>query len=287
MRKLDRKLIYISGINAKDFLGGMLSNDVNLLNNHCHSMYTGMFSSKGRYHFDMMVIYYNNGYLIDINELQALDLIKQLMFYKLNLNVDIILLEDPVIYATLDGNLALQDDDIIIADSRLPNLGYRIISFNGVDQVYEDNVNILSHSDYNNLRYTLGILEAGEIKHGAIPFEYGFDELNAISYNKGCYLGQEFTNASKNTLHIRKRVLFAPTYNGDEFHLDDNVLNGNGDIVGSVVYSNKKYVFASIFMAEYYKAQDINQDNDKATFYIKDLALEFKKSAWISTYSLD
>jgi folate-binding protein YgfZ len=40
-----------------------------------------------------------------------------------------------------------------------------------------------------------------------IIMEYGFDELNAIAWNKGCYMGQELTARCRYRGLIKKRLL--------------------------------------------------------------------------------
>ena len=40
----------------------------------------------------------------------------------------------------------------------------------------------------------------------SIILDYGFDTLNAISYTKGCYLGQELISRTKHTGVIRKKI---------------------------------------------------------------------------------
>lgn len=63
----------------------------------------------------------------------------------------------------------------------------------------------VDQDEYAKVRYSLGVAESEDlIKDKSIPLELGFDHLNAISFNKGCYLGQEFTNSCKRVLEVRK-----------------------------------------------------------------------------------
>jgi folate-binding protein YgfZ len=282
-KSLNTKIIYITGLNSKDFLQGILTNDINSVNKNGDSLYCGMFNNKGRYLFDMFVIFYNNGYLINIHEKLAQDFVKQLNFYKLTLDVKIEYLLNAKVYSCLN-QISLQEGDILFKDTRLPNLGYRLISFGGMHHGYEENENILDNKSYDKLRYDLCVLEGDEIKNGAIPFEYGFDELNAISYNKGCYLGQEFTNACKNKLEIRKRVLFANKSIDDEINSNDVVKDNLGNEVASVIFSNNNHVFALFFMKDFVDSLD-NIEGKK--FSINNVNYDFKQATWIKTYSLN
>lgn len=62
------------------------------------------------------------------------------------------------------------------------------------------------YSTYNVLRKCAGIAEGPEIK-GKTPLECNQEFLNAISFRKGCYLGQELTARTNFKGTIRKRVM--------------------------------------------------------------------------------
>jgi folate-binding protein YgfZ len=44
-------------------------------------------------------------------------------------------------------------------------------------------------------------------KEKSFPIEYGAEQLNAISYTKGCYVGQEVVSRTKYQGVIRKSVM--------------------------------------------------------------------------------
>ena len=62
---------------------------------------------------------------------------------------------------------------------------------------------------YDVHRLKLGIPEGGIdlIPEKSILLESGLDELNAISWTKGCYIGQELTTRTKFLGLVRKRLL--------------------------------------------------------------------------------
>jgi folate-binding protein YgfZ len=62
----------------------------------------------------------------------------------------------------------------------------------------------------------------------SIPIEYGAEELNAVSYNKGCYIGQEIVSRTKYLGQVRKKIfkLTAVSHlvgveNGDIIEIND------------------------------------------------------------------
>lgn len=59
---------------------------------------------------------------------------------------------------------------------------------------------------YKMIRYLFGIAEGAETED-LLPLNCNYHLLNSISFNKGCYLGQELTQRTFFTGVIRKRIL--------------------------------------------------------------------------------
>ena len=66
-----------------------------------------------------------------------------------------------------------------------------------------------SPADYDRLRLSLGVPDGSRDLpvEKAILLENGFDELNAIDWNKGCYMGQELTARTRYRGLVRKRLM--------------------------------------------------------------------------------
>ena len=61
---------------------------------------------------------------------------------------------------------------------------------------------------YQIMRIGLGIPDATcDLQQQTILLEAGFDELNGISWDKGCYMGQELTARTKYRGLIKKRLM--------------------------------------------------------------------------------
>lgn len=127
-------------------------------------------------------------------------------------------------------------DLIAVNDPRLSYLGMRIISrtdiFELVKQTLHSFINVDiskgQHSDYILHRYALGVGE-GPRDHpesNCLPLECNADYLNSVSFNKGCYLGQELTARIHHTGVVRKRLM--PIILGDINLKDSRVPLING-----------------------------------------------------------
>jgi len=66
-------------------------------------------------------------------------------------------------------------------------------------------------ADYDALRLSLGVPEFGADFGGEEMFllDVNYDALNAVSYAKGCFVGQEVTSRMKRKGEIRKRTMMA------------------------------------------------------------------------------
>ena len=88
------------------------------------------------------------------------------------------------------GHARLEADGIVFVDPRLAALGGR--AYVGPSALPAETG---TGADYDRLRISLGVPDGSRDLpvEKAILLENGFDELNAIDWDKGCYLGQELT----------------------------------------------------------------------------------------------
>jgi folate-binding protein YgfZ len=93
----------------------------------------------------------------------------------------------------------------------LADLGIRIIlpqdKTQGLFESHE--VKWASFEDYDLHRLKLGVPDGSRdiLVDRGILLECGFDELNAIDWNKGCYMGQELTARTRYRGLVRKRLI--------------------------------------------------------------------------------
>jgi transferase CAF17, mitochondrial len=129
-----------------------------------------------------------------------------------------------VIYGTLDSGANGPPGYIAGLDPRHPSLGLRILQLpeakdNGLpplsdllskqfatDKSSPESNNPTMQGNYALLRRLAGIAEGNEIT-GRIALETNQELLNAVAFDKGCYLGQELTARVYHTGVIRKRIM--------------------------------------------------------------------------------
>jgi folate-binding protein YgfZ len=184
----DRAVIAVSGPEAHAFLQGLVTNDVAKLPQQ--PLYAALLSPQGKILFDFLLFAEGDTVLIDVQKEQRPALVKRLSMYKLRAKVEIAPRNDRIVVAD-DGP----------ADPRLAALGQRSI-------VPADIETVDGADAYHDWRWGLGVPEAADFGSEKIfAMDGGLDELNAISFTKGCYVGQELTARMKHRGTDRKRLL--------------------------------------------------------------------------------
>jgi folate-binding protein YgfZ len=189
-----RTIIEFKGEDAVAFLQGQTTNDMLRLAPGV-SLYTAFLNSQGKFLNDAFAVMIAADHLwLDVEAEHAIELLKKLNMYKLRSKVALALRVDIGVYACFDKP-ALDKDSFVIQDPRAAEMGYRIYSATKKHA----NTDIAA---YDKHRIRLCIPDGARdvpYERGFI-MEYGFDRLNAIDFQKGCYVGQELTAR----MHYRK-----------------------------------------------------------------------------------
>lgn len=219
-----RKVFKIAGEDRYRFLQGLITQDINLLAQGTQpAIYSALLTPTGRFLFDFFIVRANNCLYIISNDAEAL--LKRIQPYKLRLDVNFTPLFDT---HKVYGSLTLVSGELAFQDPRHPEMGYWMIT----DQTLQSN---RAFSEYNHHRFHLGIPESENLeKERSIILEWGFEELNGISFTKGCYMGQELMSRTKHVGQIRKRIL---PLQFDETHSEINIgdtVRYQGEEIGEI-----------------------------------------------------
>ena len=285
----DRGILYINGVDAKEFLQNIISNDIYKVNEG-NSCFASLLSPQGKFLFAFIIAKHKSGYFIDCEKSQTEGLFKQLSIYKLRSKVEIMNLSNEFVVAAFNrekflkfegskdvpGNTIKYREDSILLDPRNKNLGARLII--NLEKLYLSLKKLeLKDSpvdEYYQLSHELGIPQKNmnELQNKLFGIECNFDELNGIDFKKGCYVGQENTARIKLKNKLSKRLLPIEVIEG-ELNQDDLIYNGDFQ-VGKVLIGNE-YPFALIK----YLDDNFNQENE---FKSKNARLKIKIPSWIN-----
>ena len=203
----DRGLISVTGDDAKEFLQNIITNNIEKVDRN-NSIYTALLSPQGKYLHEFFIIYVDDGYLIDCDNKSSEDLISILSKYRLRSKVNLINLSSDYVVGVLNlskfneiqseanrsSNTIIYRESPLFIDPRKKELGARIIS--SLEKLHltvkKLNLKIIDSSKYFNLAHHLGIPEKDSVnlKEKLFGLEANFEELNAIDFKKGCYVGQ-------------------------------------------------------------------------------------------------
>jgi len=227
----DRAILYINGDDAKNFLQNLISNDINKVTDNS-SCFASLLTPQGKFLYEFMVVKHKLGYFIDCEKLQSEEIFKQLNIYKLRSKVEILNLSNEFVvasfgyqkYLSLEGSKDILGftfkyrEDPIFLDPRNKNLGGRLII--NLEKLYLSLKKLeLKDSKIENYyfqSYKLGIVpkNLNKLKNKLFGIECNYEELNAIDFKKGCYVGQENTARIKLKNKLSKRLLPIELLNG-------------------------------------------------------------------------
>lgn len=210
----DRALIRVSGPDARPFLHGLLTQDVETLAPG-ELRFGALLSPPGRLLFDLFLWGEADAVVLDVAADRRDALLQRLAMYRLRAQVTIEPDDRPVL---VTWGAALPDGFVI--DPRIPGLGGRTF---GADLAPDATGN-----DWQAHRLALGIPDPdGDVPSDkTYPIEANFDLLNGIDFRKGCFVGQETTSRMKRRGSIRTRML-PIRFDGPPPPFGAEVLNGD------------------------------------------------------------
>ena len=183
----DRTVLGISGAEARDFLQGLVTNDVAKLEHGL--VYAAMLTPQGKYRADFFLAPMGDAILLDVDSALAPGLKQALTMYKLRSKVEITETDRVVTRGLGDA------PEGAFADPRDPALGWR--GYDG--QPGDDSV------DWDAVRVAALVPQSGvELTPDSFILEMGFERLNGVDFRKGCYVGQEVTARMKHKTELRK-----------------------------------------------------------------------------------
>jgi folate-binding protein YgfZ len=220
----DRGLIRIDGTDARAFLQGIVSNDVNKVS-PARAVYAALLTPQGKYLHDFFIAELDGALVLDCEAARRDDLLRRLTRFKLRSKVSLAPGSEGVAVALIYGTGALAALDLakergvakpfgggtVYVDPRLAEIGARAIlpAETGGTALSAAGIAAGHARDYERARLELGLPDGSrdlEIEK-SILLESGFDELAGVDWDKGCYMGQELTARTHYRALIKKRLV--------------------------------------------------------------------------------
>jgi len=219
----DRGVLAITGPDRRSFLQGLVSNDVDKVT-PTQARYAALLTAQGKYLHDFTMAQLDEAILIDAEAARLADLKRRLSVYRLRAKATLQERPDLAVAAIFgeDSLTALDLPDepgaarsfaagIVFVDPRLAALGARCIvpRDKAESALIAAGFTQTEFEVYDRLRLGLGIPDGSRDLQleKSILLEAGFDELNGVDWNKGCYIGQELTARTKYRGLIKRRLV--------------------------------------------------------------------------------
>jgi folate-binding protein YgfZ len=210
----DRGIVRVAGADAKKLLQGLITNDMERIAPGS-AIHAALLSPQGKILFEFFVAGREGEFLLETAAAEAANLSKRLSLYKLRANVEISEVSGQYAVFALWGDAAVGSVALTGAtafvDPRLAELGVRIIAPPEAQSalVAATGAPLATADDWHRHRIALGVPEAGRDYRLGDTFlhEANFDQLNGVSFSKGCFIGQEVASRMQHRGGGRKRVV--------------------------------------------------------------------------------
>ncbi|MDF3048093.1 MAG: aminomethyl transferase family protein [Candidatus Midichloriaceae bacterium] len=231
-----RAVIKLTGKDAAKFLQSLITNDANKISNSSY-IYAFMLTPQGRFLYDFFIIKSGDEILLDCQAAKVTEICAKFQMYKLRSEVEICK-TDLQVYASSES---FNDQSFI--DPRSSALGFRTITS------FLEDVNACD-DDYHELRIKLLIPDADLdfVYARSLPLNFGESPLNAIDFNKGCYIGQEVTARMSYRDAVRKK-LYLLEWSGNPPHKEEELIIKDKKI-GYFLSARKNLVLALLNIDE-------------------------------------
>ncbi|MEA2899563.1 MAG: tRNA-modifying protein YgfZ [Bradyrhizobium sp.] len=210
----DRGVVKVSGEGARDFLNGLVTTDVGLIQPGL-GRFGALLTPQGKIVVDFLITEapsgHGGGFLIDCPHALAQSLADKLGFYKLRAKVVVENLSDSLgALAVWDGEPDMKPD-LTFADPRGEKLGWRILI---PEELAPKAASLLGADLVDSAVYDINRIACGAPRGGidfmygdAFPHETNMDRLHGVDFDKGCYVGQEVVSRMQHRGTARTRTV--------------------------------------------------------------------------------
>ena len=262
----DRSFIAISGPEARDFLQGLVTNDVRQVG-PTSLRYAALLTPQGKILFDFLIGESDGTLLLDAPAATREALARRLTLYRLRAKVDVALRDDLAV-VWQPGVAAAPSS---VRDPRHPDLGFR--AFLPLAETTTEQ----GAEQFREVRLACGVPEGHDFGQDRIfALDSDLDELSGIAFDKGCYVGQELTARMKHRGTARKRLLPIASSTGAPLPDPDVAVVADGRELGTLFSVYGRLGFALIRL-------DRLEEAGAAPLTAGNIAVHVERPDWLFT----
>jgi len=260
MRLEDRAVVAVSGPDAREFLQGLITNDLRRLHTPC---YAALLTPQGKILFDFLIGEQNGAFLLDCAAEFRDAFVKRLSLYRLRAKIEITPRDDLAVVWHEEG----VTNSTFWPDPRHKALGSRAIM--------PETDGARGGKQFEMARLDAGVPEGRDFGQDKIfALDGDLDELHGIAFDKGCYVGQELTARMKHKGTVRKRLLPVRTAAGTDLPSPGSAIAADGREVGAIqsVYGQRGFALMRL---------DRLAEAEGAALRAQDTGVTIDKPAWL------
>ena len=235
------KFLEISGQDSVPFIQNLITNDINKCKEN-HFVYSCLLTPQGKFFADFFIFKNKEKYFFEVNDIFYENFLNKLNMYKLRSNINIE--EIKLFYSfIIFGELKINNNyEILNLDPRNSNIGKKLIQYDPLIKFNEEIIEIDEKKYHeiliqNKVPYSPFDLQENK----SLLLENNFDNINAISWNKGCFVGQEITARMKYRALLKKQLYALELISGN-INIGDKIIENEVNL-GEVVSKANQYIF--------------------------------------------
>ena len=205
-KNINSKFLSIEGKDSTDFLQNLITNDINKCTEESF-LYSCLLTPQGKFISDFFIFKKDEKYLIETHSLFYEKLLKKLKMYKLRSKVNIDEVNNLYSYSVFEDLQKDQDTFIFNTDPRNKNIGLKLIHLKKNPKIL-DKFNEINEEKYHQIliQNIVPLSHYDLEENKSLLLENNFENLNSISWDKGCYVGQEITARMKYRALLKKKI---------------------------------------------------------------------------------
>ena len=200
------RFLSIEGGDSNEFLQNLITNDINKCSED-NILYSCLLSPQGKFLSDFFIFKKDERYLIETHSFFYNKLLTKLKMYKLRSKVHINEVNNLHSYSVFGDLQKDQDTFIFNTDPRNKNIGLKLIHLKKNPKIL-DHFNEINEEKYHQIliQNIVPLSHYDLEENKSLLLENNFENLNSISWDKGCYVGQEITARMKYRALLKKKI---------------------------------------------------------------------------------
>jgi len=200
------RFLSIEGKDTSDFLQNLITNDINKCAKE-NILYSCLLTPQGKFISDFFIFKKDEKYIIETHSFFYEKLLKKINLYKLRSKIlinEITNLCSYSVFGEVNNNASFI---IFCTDPRNKKIGNKLICESKNPKIFNNFIEI-NEKKYHEIliQNTVPLSHFDLEENKSLLLENNFENLNSISWDKGCYVGQELTARMKYRALLKKRI---------------------------------------------------------------------------------